>query len=319
VKRLAEHVTALWGRRWLLPLLPALYALCLAFVGDLRPEHLVVALISASLGFIGPRTKEFFVDAAPYLVVAIAYDLVRYARPYFVTPERVLGCGLRDAELALFGAAPGVTLQDVAVRHHHPALDLLFAVPYTIFVYVAFVYAGYLFFVDRQRMRRYLWAYAIGNFISFATWLVFPAAPPWYLRAHGCVIDPSVLPNPAGLARVDELLGITYYATFYSRAASIFGALPSMHCAYPVLGLLTAWRAASWRTRPIHLVYALIMAMGAVYLDHHWVIDVIAGWATAIVAVLIGDRLVERVYRPSPAPELVPARVTQAVGARLDG
>jgi hypothetical protein len=33
-----------------------------------------------------------------------------------------------------------------------------------------------------------------------------------------------------------------------------------------------------------------------VYLDHHWVIDVLAGWVTAVFAVLLADPLVDRLY-----------------------
>lgn len=308
------HVRALWGRLWFLPLIPAFYALLLVGFGEVRPEHLVFGALCPVLAFWSRRTKSFFVDASPYVAVAIGYDLVRYARPFFVKADRVLGCDLRAAELALFSAGPNTTFQDYFARHNAPVFDLLFAVPYTIFVYLVLIYAAYLYFKDRVRMRVYLWAFAIGNFISFVCWLVFPAAPPWYLRAHGCTIDPFALPNAAALARVDALLGIHYYETFYSRASSIFGALPSMHCAYPVIGLLTAWRAATWRTRPIHVAYSIVMAVAAVYLDHHWVIDVIAGWLVAIVSVWLARRWVARLSARSAAAQ---ARLVQAERGRL--
>lgn len=303
LRRWVGQVQQLWGRLWFLPLLPTLYAVVLFFTGELRPEHVAFGLLCPALAFATPRTKSFFVDISPYAIVAIGYDLVRYARPYFVTADRVLGCELRNAELSLFRTGPNTTFQDFFARHHAPAFDLVFAIPYTIFVYLVLAYAAYLYFKDRTRMRVYLWAFAIGNFISFACWLVIPAAPPWYLRAHGCVIDATALPNAAGLARVDALLGIDYYATFYSRASSIFGALPSMHCAYPLIGLLSAWRAASWRTRPIHLLYTAVMATAAVYLDHHWVIDVLAGWAVAIVSVALSARLVAHMGSRKPREE----------------
>jgi len=54
------------------------------------------------------------------------------------------------------------------------------------------------------------------------------------------------------------------------------------------------------------------MACAAVYLDHHWVIDVIAGWATALVAVVLADRLVDRLYGPRPAPEVALSRLRAA-------
>ncbi|HEY8943217.1 MAG TPA: phosphatase PAP2 family protein [Polyangiaceae bacterium] len=308
MSRLAGHVRTLWGPLWFLPLIPTVYALILLPFGELRPEHIVFGVLCPLLGFYGARTKRFFVDVSPYVAVAVAYDLVRYVRPIFVTADRVLGCELRTAELTFFRAGTNTTFQDFFARHHAPFWDLLFAVPYTIFVYLVIVYAGYLYFKDRARMRVYLWAFAVGNFLSFVCWLVFPAAPPWYLRAHGCTIDPNALPNAAALARVDALLGIDYYRTFYSRASSIFGALPSMHCAYPVIGMLSAWRAATWRTRPLHIAYAAVMAFAAVYLDHHWVLDVLAGWLVAIVAVFVARRLVARLGAGAdePVAALVP-------------
>jgi membrane-associated phospholipid phosphatase len=144
--------------------------------------------------------------------------------------------------------------------------------------------------------------------MSFAMWLSVPAAPPWYLRAHGCNIDLSTLPSPAALSRVDELLGINYFHMFYSRAASVFGALPSMHCAYPMLGLLTAWRVASWKTRPLHILYALTMVCAAVYLDHHWLIDAFAGYAVAFASVWLATRVTKR-FEISSRVEPVPAVV----------
>jgi membrane-associated phospholipid phosphatase len=163
-----------------------------------------------------------------------------------------------------------------------------------VFAYVALVYAGYLYFKDRPRMRYFLWAFAVANAISFAMWLIVPAAPPWYVHEHGCVIDLAARPSPAGLGRVDALLGISYFEVFYSRAASVFGAMPSMHNAYPLLGLFTAWSSSTWKTRPIHIAYFLWMFTASLYLDHHWVVDAVAGWCVAGAAVLLAGKLLGR-------------------------
>ncbi len=283
-----ERARSLWGPWWALPGgLPLAYVSAVAAAGDLRPEHGAVLLVSVVLAYWNDRTKRFFQYAVPYLMVAIGYDAVRYARPLLVAPDDVLGCGLRAAELTLFRVAPGVTYQDWFAAHHSAVFDLMFAVPYLIFAYVPLGYSIYLYFVDRPRMQHFLWAFAVGNFISFVMWMLVPAAPPWYLRTHGCTIDLAAAPSPAALTRVDALLGMTYFQNFYSRASSVFGALPSMHCAFPLIGLLTAWRAAGWKTRPIHIAYTLVMAAAAVYLDHHWVLDVLAGWLVALVAVFV--------------------------------
>jgi membrane-associated phospholipid phosphatase len=194
-------------------------------------------------------------------------------------------------------------VQEWIAAQHTPFLDLVFAVPYTIFIYLVFVYGTYLFFRDRPRMRHYLLAFAVGNYLSFACWLLLPAAPPWYVHAHGCLIDTSVAANPAGLSRVDAMLGIHYYASFYGRASAVFGAMPSMHCAYPLIGLLTSWRASGARTRVVHIGYWLLMSVAAMYLDHHWVVDIAAGWVTAALAVVIAGAVLRVKARPAPLSE----------------
>jgi membrane-associated phospholipid phosphatase len=91
--------------------------------------------------------------------------------------------------------------------------------------------------------------------------------------------------------RVDNLLGIPYFQSFYARASQVFGAVPSLHCAYPMLGLLTAWRFAGPIARSAHLLYVVVMFSASVYLDHHWIVDGILGWMLAAVAVFLARRM----------------------------
>jgi membrane-associated phospholipid phosphatase len=286
-----EHIAQLWGKSWWLPLLPVLYVLGMSAFGFFRWEYVVVGVVCPVLAYASRRTKNFFADISPYVAFGIGYDAVKYLIQATITKERVLACGLRDLELALFSVRPGVTPQDYLTAHATVGLDLLFAIPYAVFFSVAFIYAAFLFRVDRPRMRYFLWSFAIANFIAFACWVLVPAAPPWYIRNHGCEVDLSTPAYAAGLLRVDAILGIQYFESFYSRASQVFGALPSMHCAFPALGLLTAWRFTSWRTRPIHIGYTLLMFGASVYLDHHWIIDGIAGWGVALLAVWLTQRV----------------------------
>lgn len=301
-----------WGRLAFLPLVMPTYLLLLfVFGGQVRPEHWVIAALVPAIGFAGTRGAAFMRDVYPWFLVITVYDAVRYARASWVRAESVLGCGMRDAELRLFAVAPNVTPSDWLVAHHRVGWDLFFAVPYGIFVYLALGYAAYLYFKDRPRMRHFLWSFAAANFVSFGIWLIVPAAPPWYIRLHGCVIDLAARPSEAAaLARVDALLGIDYFRAFYSRNSSVFGAMPSMHAAYPMLGLLTAWKHTGWRTRPVHLFYVLWMATAALYLDHHWVLDVLAGWVIAVVAVVVTRQWLENrnpARLPAPCQEGVDA------------
>jgi hypothetical protein len=313
-RRMIGDARAEWGALAFLPFFTTAYVAALIVLGgQLRAEHWILAVIVPILGYAGARGARFLRDAFPWLFVVVSYDTVRYARAAWLHADSVTGCGLRAAELRFFSVAPGVTVQDWFVAHHRLGADLFFAVPYGVFAYFALVYATYLYFVDRPRMRHFLWAFAVANVMSYALWLLVPAAPPWYIRTHGCAIDLNALPSEgAALARADAALGITYFHSFYSRASSVFGAMPSMHCAYPTLGLLTAWRHSGWKTRPLHLFYVFWMACAALYLDHHWVLDVLGGWLVAIVAVLTAGALTRtaearKFFAPALAAEERPA------------
>jgi membrane-associated phospholipid phosphatase len=82
-----------------------------------------------------------------------------------------------------------------------------------------------------------------------------------------------------------------------------FGALPSGHCVFPVIGLLTAWRFATWRTWPLHLAYTLSMICASAYLDHHWLIDGLAAWLVSAAAVAVVAMVLRRLGRSLSATE----------------
>lgn len=284
-----------WGAWVWLPWITLIYAAVVLPVGGTRPEHIIVGLICL-LAYVGPRARRFFLDVLPYVLVGLSYDAVRYVRRAFVRPDDIFVCELRDLELKLFPFfGPETTPQDYFAAHPVAAADVAFSVPYAVFAYVALVYAAYLYFKDRDRMRHFLWAFFAANLLSFVIWMIVPAAPPWYVREFGCTADLSVAPSAGTpLLRVDQYFGVDYFETWYSRTSWVFGAMPSMHNGYPMLGLLTAWPHISWKTKPLHLLYVAWMFSAAVYLDHHWITDCVAGWLIALVAVGVTGKLLGR-------------------------
>jgi membrane-associated phospholipid phosphatase len=79
------------------------------------------------------------------------------------------------------------------------------------------------------------------------------------------------------LARVDSWLGIHYFAGFYGRSNDVFGAVPSLHVCYPLLIVLYAWPMTRALGRTLALAFFAAMCFAAVYLDHHWIVDVLLG------------------------------------------
>lgn len=296
-----NHVRTLWpGGRWrfLWPVVPFLgWPLYCWAIGERRWEHAVFAAAVPWLAWQGPRTKRLFVGLLPLLSVGLVYDAMRFVKHLGITNDSVHGCDLRAFDGRWLGTgllglstAPQ-SWPDYFREHASLGWDIVLAVPYGTFLYVTVAYAFWLYRRDHRSLQRFGWSFFAVNLAGYLTYHFFPAAPPWYVASHGCSVDLSH-PASAGshLTRVDDWLGLGYFAGFYGRSNDVFGAMPSLHVAYPLLVVLEGWRLHGWLGRSLALAFYLSMAVAAVYLDHHWVADVLAGSLYTVVA----HRLVRR-------------------------
>ena len=123
------------------------------------------------------------------------------------------------------------------------------------------------------------------NLVGFATYYVYPAAPPWYVADYGLgPANMAARSSPAGAARWDALTGIHYFQGFYGRSADVFGAIPSLHVSYPLLTFLHGRELRKrWLDAASFTLFALV-AFAAVYLNHHYVLDVLLGVLYTLVA-----------------------------------
>jgi hypothetical protein len=281
---------ALLRQRWL-PLVPFVaYAVISAFRDDLRVEHFIFIALVAVLSYTGPRSRELLRGLYPIGLVGLLYDGMRPLKNLGLTADRVHVCDVRALEARLFGFEhDGVrmTVHDYFRVHHVTALDLFAAIPYATFIFVCIATAIWLYVVDRPAMRRFTWAFFALNVIGFVTYHLFPAGPPWYFHTHGCTVDLATRASEGpALARVDAFLGIQYFHGMYAKASSVFGAIPSLHCAYPLLVVIEGWRTFGTKLRIASVAYWLAMIFSAMYLDHHWLIDALVGCAYAVVVVI---------------------------------
>src|SRR5262249_27684833 len=137
---------------------------------------------------------------------------------------------------------------------------------------------GYFFLRDKDRCWRFGWVFFAVNVAGLLTNMLFPVAPPWYVTEHG--LGPAfrgAVGHPAAALRFDALTGTHVFAALYAREADAFGAMPSRHAGYPLIVALALTREV-WLAR-LAWAYCALMAFAAVYLQHHYVIDVVAGLA----------------------------------------
>lgn len=310
--RLWAHMKRLWPRWTLLP--PAPFVLWTAFWlirGEVRWEQIGLALLTVLLAYGVPATKRLYLGLLPMGLVGLFYDAMRFVKNAGLTESNVHLCDLRAAEISLFGVdfqgAPA-TLHDAFQAYSSPtpqlwpaaALDLICAIPYGIFIFAIIGYAVFLYVRDFSAQQRFTWAFLLLNIAGFITYHVYPAAPPWYYHAHGCVVDLAASASPGpNLLRVDARLGVPYFQGFYGRASDVFGAVPSLHVTYPLLMLIEGWRHHRVLGRTLLVAFYVSMCFSAVYLDHHWVIDVVIGTLYGVVAAS-ALRAVWSFGRPAP-------------------
>ncbi|GEJ59201.1 phosphatase PAP2 family protein [Anaeromyxobacter diazotrophicus] len=262
------------------------------FQGVSRPEQL--ALCTAMLGLVvwSDATRRFFIGMLPFLLFGIVYDLTHITQPLF----RYLHIHIAEPyafDRALFGIREGgavLTPNEFFARHHWPVVDLFTGTAYIVFVYWAIGFAAYLAIFRRDEegrrlLARFGWTFLLMNVVGFATYYVYPAAPPWYVADHGFgPADFSVRSSAAGAARWDALTGIPYFAGFYGRSADVFGAIPSLHVSYPLLTFLFGIELRRrWLDLASFALFALV-SFAAVYLSHHYVLDVLLGVLYTVVA-----------------------------------
>ncbi|MBN1562887.1 MAG: phosphatase PAP2 family protein [Anaerolineae bacterium] len=236
-------------------------------------------VIAGAFVFVFMWTKngrKFLVEFLPFLLLLITYKQMRNFADD-LTPTDINITNLIDWEKGLFGG----TLPNHYIQQHlwgqfyTPALDVL-----TNFLYLShFLSPLILAVLLWQRNRAEYWAFAIGivalSYAAFATYILFPAAPPWWATLHGYITDQPVT--------LDHFVAS---ANALADNANPVAAMPSLHAAYPSYIALVSIRVWGKRGIPVILLPAGVM-FATFYLGHHYVIDAIAGATYALVAFLV--------------------------------
>jgi inositol phosphorylceramide synthase catalytic subunit len=296
--RAMTHLRALWPRFPFWPASPFwLLALFWAVQGKLRWDHIAVALLVTLLAYWSVWTKRLYLGVLPIGLVGILYDTMRVVKNVGLTSQNVHVCDVRAIDQRFFGLdlnGARATYHDYLQLHSTPFLDVYSAIPYGVFIGVVIGYAVYLFFRDYPGLLRFTWSFLALNAAGFVTYHVYPAAPPWYFHHHGCVVDLTVHASEGpNLARVDAWLGVPYFAGVYGRSSDVFGAVPSLHVAYPLLMLIQGFRRHLWLGRLLLVWFFLSMCFAAVYLDHHWVFDVVLGCVYTVLISFLSSRVIK--------------------------
>ena len=292
------------------------YLALLSGLGLGGPAHWLLAAVFVASAAARPRVRSALHDALPFALFAAAYDLLRVAQR-FVVSQGVEIWRPYWFDLTVFGVGTGarrITLNELFARHHWPAVDLLTGLSYFSYIYAVLGFAVFIALVDRspggaRRTRALGWTFLGVNVAASLTYVCCPVAPPWYAATYGFgPVDPGTPASPAALLRWDALVGVPYFQHFYAHASDIFGSMPSMHCAYPMILFLYALELRRARWSVGLALFQLLMCFSAIYLQHHYVSDVLVGMVYALLGYGI-ERLVSGrdPLSVAPAPSAAPA------------
>jgi hypothetical protein len=119
------------------------------------------------------------------------------------------------------------------------------------------------------------------NVIGLVVFWLYPTAPPRLLDPHH-YIDVVAATHAFG----------SWHSGTLATAANQLAAMPSLHISWAVWSSLAVWRIlGGYRHRWTLVVwgYPIVTGLGVMATGNHFVLDVVAGVATTVVAMLIAD------------------------------
>ena len=282
----------------------------------LTPDVLAVAFGLAAV-LLG-RGRLFFRDWIPFIVLLLAYELMRGIADDAGLPLHAEDLLLAERFLS-FGALPTQVLQD-ALRPARgvDAIALVATVVYMLHFALPLATGFVLWLWRRPQYYDFVAALILLSMGAFVTYLLFPAAPPWYLAWKGMLDGPDGLPiitylKPGAFEQLADALGFDgryAYSFIFSKVnPNNVAAFPSLHVAYPILTFLFLRRAFG-RVGWLALGYAALVTFSVIYTGDHWIIDAVAGAAYACAAYYAVVHLPGRIRAWRAARSITPGAPT---------
>ncbi len=289
-----------------------------AFNRELLLVYICAGLAAASIG----RRRVLYVirDWLPFALVLIVYDLSRGAADLIGRPT--LWHWQADVDRWMFfGVMPTVWLQEQLKQAHPPWWEVVISTTYMSFFILPYVIAAVLWLRNREEWKRFAKLFVALSFSGLVIYALLPAAPPW--AAARCTAD-DVAGGPANPACMFTSArgvpdGGVLGAMAHSQAGAhdwveristrgwgvlnldtaralldegqasvnLVAAIPSLHAGLSLGIALFLWNRINPWWRPVLVAYVLIMAFTLVYSAEHYVIDILLGWALALVVAWI--------------------------------
>jgi len=263
---------------------------------------IVVGLAISTIGHGWRRLLRVLLDWLPFTLVLMVYDLSRGLATAIDMPLHE--SDIASAENWLFGGnIPTLWLQDhfytPAAVHWYDALATLV---YTSHFLATPVLAAVLWLRNRAVWVAYITRVVALAFAGLVTYVLFPEAPPW-LAARDGLIDPVSRLSARGwiwlhAGDVEDLLDAAQ-----RDGSNPVAAMPSLHVAFATLVALCIAGRLIRRWRYLLALYPVAMGLVLVYTGEHYVLDLVAGVAYALLVHVLVLRWERSRADAAPSPD----------------
>jgi len=269
-------------------LISLLYLLLMVFLEGLKAESVIIVVAFNACIWLSRGSRNFITGFSIFIVFAILYDFMKLYPNYKVNPVDI--AGIYHFEKSVFGFYSHgilVTPNEFFAQHHNDFLDFLAGIFYLNWIPLPIAFAVWLYFNNKKQFLQFSLTFLFVNLIGFCVYYIHPAAPPWYVAKYGFDFHQNTGGDTAGLGRFDAMVHIRLFGSLYSRNSNVFAAMPSLHCAYPLIVFYYAFRS---HVRNMKWLFGIIMLgiwFTAVYSGHHYVIDALMGILCALTGIFI--------------------------------
>lgn len=257
------------------------------FIG-LQTDHVFFAAFIGLGSLLSRRIFRIILGFSAFIIFTIIYDGLQVYPNYEVNPVHI--GDLYKLEVSLFGYpynGETISLNEYFQQNTDDFLSFILGSAYLMWIPGPLIFSAILYARDKKLLLRYSYCFLFVNLLGIAGYYLYPAAPPWYFFEYGDILRTDLRGDPGLLTEFDRIVGFSIFDTIYNRGANVFAAVPSLHCAFPLISL---YYALLWRHRPSIVAFVLLTFgtwIAAVYSQHHYVIDVILGIMTAILAIVL--------------------------------
>jgi inositol phosphorylceramide synthase catalytic subunit len=271
------------------------YLMLSAWLIGFKTDQVFLVVLFNFLFFVSETTQRFILGFMIFIVFWIIFDFMKILPNYKVNTIHIDDLYLR--ELRWFGIDDGgkiLTPNEYADKHSALSLDIMSGLFYLNWIPIPLLFACYLFASDKLLFLRFSLTFLLVNLLGFTVYYLYPAAPPWYVKEFGFKVLYNTPGHTGALGRFDAYFGVNIFSGLYSKSSNVFAAMPSLHCAYPIVVLYYSIEKRMGWISVLFFIFMTGIWFSAVYTGHHYVQDVLAGLICAIVGIWLFNFIIKR-------------------------